>query len=304
METKVCSKCKKKKPLSEFLFQNDKGRYHSQCKECESRCRREYRKKNSEKIRKYQKEYRQRPEVKKHKNEYARKYEKNRRASDPEYVEKTREYRREYKKTEKSKKGEKKYREENREKINEYFREYQKNRRANDPGYVEKFREYTREYEKNRRANEPGYREKSNEYSREYQKNKRANNLRYGEKLRERVREYKKNRTANDPGYKLNNSISKNIGKALKKNKVGRHWETLVGYSLQNLMDRLSINFQEGMSFENYGKWHLDHKKPQSLFHYTISEEQAFKDCWSLANLQPLWAVDNLSKNNKWEIRK
>ena len=256
METKVCSKCKKKKPLSEFYFLNDKGRYCSQCRECVSRCKKEYQKKNSEKIREHRKEYNQRPEVKK----------------------RSKEVKREYRKTEKYKKGQKKYREENKEKIREYSREYEKNRKANDPEYREKIREYSREYDKNRRTNDPGYREKIREYSREYGKNRRAN----------------------DPEFRLSHNTTTAIGNSLKGNKNRRHWETLVGYSLQDLMDRLSVNFQKGMSFENYGKWEIDHIKPKSLFHYKTPEDQAFKDCWCLANLQPLWAKDNNSKNNKW----
>jgi len=54
------------------------------------------------------------------------------------------------------------------------------------------------------------------------------------------------------------------------------------------------------MTWLNYGKWHIDHKKPKSLFKYNSYNEQAFKDCWSLANLQPLWAHDNISKSNKF----
>ena len=74
METKVCSKCRKEKPLSEFYFLNDKGRYHSKCKECESQRKKEYRKNNLEKEKERHKKYRQRPEVKKRRNEDKKKY--------------------------------------------------------------------------------------------------------------------------------------------------------------------------------------------------------------------------------------
>ena len=36
MESKICSKCKEEKPISEFRWRNkSKGTLHSQCKECE-----------------------------------------------------------------------------------------------------------------------------------------------------------------------------------------------------------------------------------------------------------------------------
>ncbi len=53
--------------------------------------------------------------------------------------------------------------------------------------------------------------------------------------------------------------------------------------------------FINGMSWENWGKWHLDHIKPVSSF--DKSEKMSIIN--SLDNLQPLWAVDNLKKSNK-----
>ena len=50
MKTKICSKCKKEKPFSEFYRQNDrKSGYRSACKEC---CDKQ-RKGNLDKYRKY-----------------------------------------------------------------------------------------------------------------------------------------------------------------------------------------------------------------------------------------------------------
>ena len=50
------------------------------------------------------------------------------------------------------------------------------------------------------------------------------------------------------------------------------------------------------MSWENYGEWHIDHKKPISKF----DKKTNLKIINSLCNLQPLWAKDNLSKGNKF----
>ena len=48
------------------------------------------------------------------------------------------------------------------------------------------------------------------------------------------------------------------------------------------------------MSFENYGKWHVDHIKPCAKFDFTKPEEQV--KCFHYTNLQPLWAIDNIKK--------
>ena len=146
--------------------------------------------------------------------------------------------------------------------------------------------EYKTEYNKN-------HREEIRGKSKEYYKN-------HKEEINKRSKKYQKNKSANDPRYRLDGNIATAIWFALKGNKAGRKWETLVGYTLQNLIDRLSVNFQIGMTWNNYGDWHIDHSKPQSLFNYTKPEDQAFRDCWSLANLQPMWAEDNLSKGNKF----
>lgn len=59
--------------------------------------------------------------------------------------------------------------------------------------------------------------------------------------------------------------------------------------------------FQPGMTWENYGKWHIDHKTPDSWFQYNSINDDGFKKSWALENLQPMWAKDNLSKGNKYE---
>jgi len=55
------------------------------------------------------------------------------------------------------------------------------------------------------------------------------------------------------------------------------------------------------MTWDNYGKWHIDHVIPTSVFNFEKPEDDDFKRCWSLQNLQPLWALDNIKKGNKLE---
>jgi hypothetical protein len=55
------------------------------------------------------------------------------------------------------------------------------------------------------------------------------------------------------------------------------------------------------MSWDNYGKWHIDHKIPVTAFNFERVDDVDFKRCWSLKNLQPLWALDNIVKGNKVE---
>jgi len=83
------------------------------------------------------------------------------------------------------------------------------------------------------------------------------------------------------------------------KNKT-RHTFISVGYNVIQLMQHLEKLFQPGMTWDNYGEWHIDHKIPASWFKYNNVDDKQFKQCWSLKNLQPLWRFENLSKNNKY----
>lgn len=97
---------------------------------------------------------------------------------------------------------------------------------------------------------------------------------------------------------KLSSRISVSISKSLRSNKNGHHWESLVGYTLKELMNYLEKLFQQGMTWNNYGKWHIDHKIPISAFNFNSPNDIDFKRCWTLSNLQPLWATENHSKKN------
>lgn len=81
--------------------------------------------------------------------------------------------------------------------------------------------------------------------------------------------------------------------------KNNKHWEEMVGYTLQNLKEHLESQFKPGMGWHNHGKWHIDHIIPRSLWQYENSRDREFKQCWALANLQPLWAKENIQKSNK-----
>ena len=105
--------------------------------------------------------------------------------------------------------------------------------------------------------------------------------------------------------YRIDTRMGSNLSDALrgKRGKKGyRRWEDLVGYTIDDLIRHLEGGFDDKMSWDNYGKWgwHIDHIKPKSWFEYERPEDEEFKRCWALDNLQPLWAKENLRKYNKW----
>jgi len=100
-------------------------------------------------------------------------------------------------------------------------------------------------------------------------------------------------------GEKLNRAVRAGVNSSLQGTKNGRKWQELVGYSLQDLVTHLEKQFTEGMSWDNYGQWHVDHKVPLAAFSFDSPENPMFRVCWGLANLQPMWATDNMRKHTK-----
>ena len=131
--------------------------------------------------------------------------------------------------------------------------------------------------------------------------NDRTNDKEYKKKYQ---RKYMKKRRRKDPKFHLDNNISNLIRcslKVKKAKKAGRKWETLVGYSLEDLIKHLEKQFDSKMNWENYGSyWSIDHIKPRSLFHYIYPEDPQFKECWALNNLQPLEKIENIIKSNRY----
>jgi len=108
---------------------------------------------------------------------------------------------------------------------------------------------------------------------------------------------YKKNKIKNNVKSRISNELN-----GYKRLNIDIF--DLLGCSIENLEDYLEKRFINGMTWENYGKWHMDHIIPCSYFDLSKLEEQ--KKCFHYTNLQPLWARDNLKKHKKhnvsWQI--
>lgn len=105
-----------------------------------------------------------------------------------------------------------------------------------------------------------------------------------------------------DAKRRLKGRMANRMRDLLKKrnsSKGGVHVFDILGYSVDDLKNRLESLFVDGMNWDNMGKWHIDHILPDCMFGYKSVNDIDFKKCWSLDNLQPLWAEDNLSKGTK-----
>jgi len=84
---------------------------------------------------------------------------------------------------------------------------------------------------------------------------------------------------------------------AANQTKKSTRFNILMGCSRDFLKEYIEKQFTDGMSWDNYGKWHVDHILPCASFDLKLESDQ--KKCFNYKNLQPLWAKDNLKKGAK-----
>lgn len=182
----------------------------------------------------------------------------------------------------------------NREYNLEKMREYKKNNPEKIKEYylenIEKYREYRESKKETTKLYMKDYYVNNLERRKEYlEKNKKIVNI------KRNISE--KKRRDNNSLYKLKVYVRNRIWFYLKKNNVTQKNTSfeLVGCSPQELKIHLEEKFTQGMSWDNQGKWHVDHIIPLSS---AKNEEELYKLC-HFTNLQPMWAIENIKKGSK-----
>lgn len=117
------------------------------------------------------------------------------------------------------------------------------------------------------------------------------------EKTRLYHREYQVKRRASNPIQKLKHNLRNRINLAVRKKSwvINGGSEKLLGGSYDDVMNYLTSKLKKGMTWENYGEWHIDHKIPLAS---AKTESELISLC-HYTNLQPLSAFDNKSKGSK-----
>ena len=123
-------------------------------------------------------------------------------------------------------------------------------------------------------------------------------NKTYVKKHRKKLTEKYLERRKNDPAFKMLTTLRVRIYTVLKGTAKSKTTMKLLGCTIEELWKNLEKKFTKGMTRENYGKWHVDHIKPCVLFDLTDPKQQEI--CFHYTNLQPLWAIDNLKKGDRY----
>lgn len=173
----------------------------------------------------------------------------------------------------------KKYRETHKKEIQLYHQIHKK-----------EFNKYNKEY---RKLNN----EKIKKQREIYRKNHIKEIKKYRKIYKTRRNKLRQNRFKTDINYRLSYILRRRMWDALKQNRKSNSTMKLVGCSIDQLKNHLKKQFKIGMTWQNYGKWHIDHIKPCASFNLSKSKEQI--KCFHYSNLQPLWAEENYKKHDK-----
>jgi hypothetical protein len=108
--------------------------------------------------------------------------------------------------------------------------------------------------------------------------------------------EYYTNRRRNIE-YRLTKNLRTRLWKALKDNWKSGSTISDLGCSIAEFKEHLESKFKHGMTWNNYGRWELDHIIPLSAVDLTDRDE--FIKVVHYTNIQPLWRPENIAKSNK-----
>lgn len=136
------------------------------------------------------------------------------------------------------------------------------------------------------------YRELNKEEINEKRKEYRANN-------REKINEYSRNRLKNNKSARLAKRLRGRLNDFLKNKNFTKTlgFQEYIGCSQADLVKHIESLFQPGMTWDNYNyeTWHIDHREPLS----SANDEEEMYGLCHYSNLQPMWAKENIKKNNK-----
>ena len=165
--------------------------------------------------------------------------------------------------------------------------------------YYEKHREeYLVRKKAVRDANLEAYRAKAKE-ARDRRKDRKSEySRRYLQTHKRECADVRKRWRHENPMTNLQCNLRRRMAHVIRVGSDRPHSAELTGCTGKELRAYLESQFQDGMTWENYGsKWHVDHKRPIASF--DLSNMEQVRACFYYTNLQPLWAHDNLAKGAK-----
>jgi len=147
--------------------------------------------------------------------------------------------------------------------------------------------------------------EKNREYRKEHRNEIMKQKQEYYVANKDRILEYHQNnkevrntkraiRLKNDAQFKITERLKSKVS-TLVKSKNDTDYNDIIRCSTIHFKEWLEYQFDDGMTFENYGtEWHIDHVIPISFFDFTMQ-----KVCFDWTNTRPLYAKENMKKSKR-----
>jgi hypothetical protein len=170
-------------------------------------------------------------------------------------------------------------------------REKKQARRAADP---------ERERVRNRiRQCSEAYRERRREYMHSNPEVRAAKaERRKRPERRARTSARNRERAKTDPHWLIAKRMRTRIWGALQGRSKAASTFRLIGCSVERLRAHIEAQWLPGMSWKNYGDWHVDHIRPCASFDLTNPLQQ--RAAFNFINLRPMWGSDNSTKSSIW----
>ena len=138
-------------------------------------------------------------------------------------------------------------------------------------------------------------------YSRKYRSENLEKIKLYRQNNRKTISEYERKRRNESPEVKTVLNLRSRLRAFLAGNNKSQKTQELLGCDQDKLISHLESQFDDSMTWENYGSyWHIDHIIPCNSFDPSLPEDQ--KRCFNYRNLRPLKGVDNISKGNYLDL--
>lgn len=108
------------------------------------------------------------------------------------------------------------------------------------------------------------------------------------------------------PGRRKAHRIQLNIRELIRGIGNNQFLGQFTGISNKKLLEHFESNFEEGMTWENYGCgvgcWQVDHIKPKHEF--DLGDPEQLRRCFHYSNLHPRWASENAAYERTAAVRK
>lgn len=139
---------------------------------------------------------------------------------------------------------------------------------------------------------------KQRKFFRDNNKDKIAKQRRiYNQNNKKMARDRHRRRYKNDLLFKIKHCLRSRFNYIIKNNSKKGSAIRDLGCSINFFKKYIESKFTKGMTWDNHGKWHLDHIIPLSYFN--LRNRVEFLKAVHYTNIQPLWAIDNFKKSNK-----